>query len=123
MAKPTIASLKSQNNSLILLGVPENEFWKRILKAVADPAFPIGGHAPVSGGMDLRRRHFLVKMYAKTKELGPIMGGVRPARPPLDPPMKRVYFFTGQTIFINRKTTGGIVLLNETARILYIPYL
>ena len=34
------------------------------------------------GGMDLRRRRFLVKMYAKMKEWGPIGGGVRPARPP-----------------------------------------
>ena len=41
---------------------------------------PLGG-----GGMDLRRGHFLVKMYAKMKELGP-MGGVHPAHPP-DPPM------------------------------------
>ena len=45
-----------------------------------------GGRAPVTGGMDLRRGHFLVKMYAKTKELGPIGGGMRRA-PPLDPPM------------------------------------
>ena len=38
--------------------------------------------------MDLRRGHFLVKMCAKTKELGPIGGGERLARPPpLDPPM------------------------------------
>ena len=27
------------------------------------------------GGMDLRRGHFLVKMYVKTKELGPNGGG------------------------------------------------
>ena len=31
--------------------------------------------------MDLQRGHFLVKMYAKMKELGPI-GGVCPACPP-----------------------------------------
>ena len=46
---------------------------------MADPGFPVGG------GVDLRRGRFLVKMYAKTKELGPI-GGVPGARPP-DPPM------------------------------------
>ena len=38
-----------------------------------------------SGGMDLRHGHFLLKMYAKMKELRPI-GGVGRARP-LDPPM------------------------------------
>ena len=38
------------------------------------------------GGVDLRRGHFSVKMYAKTKELGPIGGGVCRTRP-LDPPM------------------------------------
>ena len=52
---------------------------------MADPGFPVGGHAPVRGGVDLRRRHFFPKMYAKTKELGPI-GGARRTRP-LDPPM------------------------------------
>ena len=46
-----------------------------ISKSVADSGFPVGG-------VDLQRRHFSVKMYAKTKELGPIGGGVRPARPP-----------------------------------------
>ena len=49
---------------------------------VADPRFPIGGRAPIRGGVDLRHRCFSVKMYAKTKELGPIGGGVRPARSP-----------------------------------------
>ena len=52
---------------------------------MADPGFPVGGRAPVRGGVDLRRGHFSVKMYAKMKELGPT-GGVRRARP-LDPPM------------------------------------
>ena len=33
-----------------------------------------GRRAPVRGGMDLRHVHFLVKMYVKTKELGPIWG-------------------------------------------------
>ena len=43
--------------------------------SVAGPGFPVGG------GVHLRRGHFSVKMYAKTKELGPI------GAPPLDPPM------------------------------------
>ena len=33
---------------------------------------------PFWGGMDLPRRHFLVKMFVKTKELGPIGGGRAP---------------------------------------------
>ena len=37
--------------------------------------------------MDLRHGHFLVKMYVKTKELGPI-GGVCTGHAPLDPPMR-----------------------------------
>ena len=40
---------------------------------VADPGFPIGGRAPIRWGVDLRHRHFSVKMYVKIKEL---------ARPP-----------------------------------------
>ena len=42
------------------------------IHAVADPGFPVGE------GVDLQRGRFSVKMYAKTKELGPI-----------DPPMHR----------------------------------
>ena len=42
---------------------------------------PLGGRAPPAQVLS-------VKMYAKMKELGPIGGGVRPARPPPpDPPM------------------------------------
>ena len=48
---------------------------------MADPGFPVGGHAPIRGGVDLRHGHFSVKMYAKMKELGPIGGGVQPAHP------------------------------------------
>ena len=51
-----------------------------------DPGFPVGGGAPIRGGVDLRHGHFLLKMYVKTKELGLIGGGMRPACP-LDPPM------------------------------------
>ena len=50
---------------------------------MADPGFPVGG-----GGVDLRRGRFSVKMYTKTKELGPMGGGgMCPAAPPPDPPM------------------------------------
>ena len=43
---------------------------------MADPGFPVGG-----GGVDLRRGCFSAKMYAKTKELGPV-GGRAPGTPP-----------------------------------------
>ena len=39
-----------------------------------------GGVDPL-GGVDPRCGHFSVKMYMKMKELGPVGGGVRPARP------------------------------------------
>ena len=42
---------------------------------VADPGFPGWG------GANLRRVHFSVKMYAKTKEMDPV-GGRAPAAPP-----------------------------------------
>ena len=59
-----------------------SKVWiKAGIRAVADPGFPVGGRAPVTGGMDLRRGHFLVKMYVKMKELGPI-GGRAPGTPP-----------------------------------------
>ena len=38
---------------------------------MADPVFPIGGVDPL-GGVDLQRGHFSVKMYVKTKDLGPV---------------------------------------------------
>ena len=42
-----------------------------------DPGFPVGGGVdPFWRGFGLRRRHFSLKMYAKTKELG-LVGGVR----------------------------------------------
>ena len=53
---------------------------------VADPGFPVGG-------VDLRRGHFSVKMYAKRKELFPRgVGGVRRAGP-LNPPMQWIWSF------------------------------
>ena len=43
--------------------------------AVADPGFPVGG------GANLRRVHFSVKTYVKTKEIDPVGGGVRRGAP------------------------------------------
>ena len=49
------------------------------MMAVADPGFPVGGVDPL-GGHGPRHGCLLPKMYAKTKELGPV-GGVCRARP------------------------------------------
>ena len=51
---------------------------------MADPGFPVAGVDPL-GGVDLRHGNFLVKMYVKISELGPVEGGgLRRARH-LDP--------------------------------------
>ena len=72
-------------------------FTRGIYKAqssVADPGFSVGG-----GGVDLRRGHFSVKMYVKTKELGP-MGGVCLARLPLDLPMIMMQYQLPGTVYL-----------------------
>ena len=57
-------------------------------ETVADPGFPVGGGVDlVGGGVDSRGGYVLKILYVKTKELGPLGGGARRARPPLDPPM------------------------------------
>ena len=43
-------------------------------QAVADPGFPIGEALTHLGDVDLQCRCFLVKMCAKAKELGSIVG-------------------------------------------------
>ena len=44
---------------------------------MADPGYPVeGGGATPGGGADVRRRHFLVKIYAKMEELRPVGVGV-----------------------------------------------
>ena len=63
---------------LIPVFMPQNQY-----RSVADPGFPVGGGcAPIRGGVDLQHGHFLVKMYAKTKELGPIGGACDGHAPP-----------------------------------------
>ena len=56
------------------------------LQSVADPGFPVGGVPTHWGGTNLQRIHFLVKTYAKTKEIDPVGGGAL-----LDPPMTITY--------------------------------
>ena len=52
--------------------------------SVAYPGFPVGGVDPL-GCVDLRHGHFPAKTHAKTKELGPVEGGVHRLCP-LGPP-------------------------------------
>ena len=52
------------------------------LETVADPGFSIGGAPTHWGDANLQRVHFLVKTYAKTKEIDPVGGGHMPAAPP-----------------------------------------
>ena len=48
-----------------------------------DPGFFVGGgRGPILGGFGLQRGHFSVKMYAKTKELGPVGGACAGHAPP-----------------------------------------
>ena len=50
-----------------------------------------GGHGPLM-------RVLFGENVCKSKELGPIGGGVRPARPPLDPPMLPIVWFSGMVL-------------------------
>ena len=49
--------------------------------AVADPGFPIGGGVDVVGGVYSQGGYILESLYVKTKESGPVRGGVHPACP------------------------------------------
>ena len=56
--------------------------------AVADPGFPVGGGVDlVRGAVDPRGGYVSKILHVKMKESGPVGGGARRARPPLDPPM------------------------------------
>ena len=60
------------------------------VKSGPDPGFSVGGGVdPFWGGFGLQRGHFSVKMYAKTKKLGPV-GGAMHQHAPLDLPMEMV---------------------------------
>ena len=60
-------------------------------ESVADPGFPVGGGVDlVQGAVDPRSGYVSKILHVKTKESGPVGGGARRARPPLDPPM-RIY--------------------------------
>ena len=51
---------------------------------------------PFWTGFGLKRGHFSVKMYGKTKELGPV-GGRAPAFP-LDPPVSSITILEGEFV-------------------------
>ena len=56
--------------------------------SVADPGFPIGGGVDlVRGAVGPRGGYISNILHVKMKESGPVGGGARRARPPLDPPM------------------------------------
>ena len=81
---------RSLHSMTTALSDPENNDKKCIVR-LSTHGFPKPGQwrwvGPLGGGgVDLRRGHFSAKIYAKTKELGPI-GGMRRARP-LDLPMQ-----------------------------------
>ena len=56
---------------------------------MADPGFPVGGRRPRRRSIDSRGGYISKILYVETKESGPL-GGVRRARPRLDPPMMTI---------------------------------
>ena len=55
---------------------------------VADPGFSVGGGVDLVGGaVDPRGGYVSKILHVKTKESGPVGGGARAGRGPLDPPM------------------------------------
>ena len=68
----------------------QNQITLRVelyIRPVADPGFPIEEAWTRYGSVDLRHGYFSIKVYAKTKELGPI-GGVCRISLYVDPPLK-----------------------------------
>ena len=61
---------------------------------------------PFWGGFGLQRGHFSVKMYAKTKELGPVGGGRASARPTPPPPQIRLW----KSIYLSAQYNYKIIL-------------
>ena len=57
---------------------------------MTDPGFPIGGADPLGGTLTSNIGTFQGKMYAKMKELGPVVGPCT-GHGPLDPPMQMQY--------------------------------
>ena len=57
-------------------------------ETVADPGFPVGGGVDlVRGAVDPRGSYVSKILHVKMKESGPVGGGARAGRAPLDPPM------------------------------------
>ena len=52
--------------------------FEKNLQPGPDPGFPVGGVSTRFGAMDHRCGCFLVKIYVKMKELGPVGGGRAP---------------------------------------------
>ena len=71
---------------------------------MADPGFPVGGRATVRRGHGPLTWRFLVKMYAKTKELGPIGGAVSKIYLPMKLYPQYIFMYENQS-----KTYQGYV--------------
>ena len=79
---------------------------KTTLSRAGSRIFRGGGRGPIlGGGFGLQRGHFSVKMYAKTKELGPV-GGVQ-WHAPLDPPMLSCKSYKHRSLICRRKMLNG----------------
>ena len=75
------------------LKIAEGERHLVRMYSVADPGFPVGGGVDlIRGAVDPRGSYVSKILHVKTKESGPVGGGARRARPPLDPPMVLVTF-------------------------------
>ena len=61
--------------------MPKGKLNRNTITNIKAHLFSGGSRISRRGGVDLRRWHFSVKMYAKTKEFGPIGGGMHPVRP------------------------------------------
>ena len=84
------------HNSMFMhdqVGFDPSQDMIRVMIRAGSRIFCRGGIDPFWGGFGLQRGHFSVKMYAKTKEFGPV-GGHALAYP-LDPPMMIVWVGSG----------------------------
>ena len=74
-------------------------------RAVADPGFPRGGGAnPKGGGAKLLFGQFFRENCMKMKKFWARGGGAHPSRPPLDPPLPRVFEIRNYVLSVAQET-------------------